>query len=78
MSLVEIVREKQEALRVRDVAQLLGVSPQQIYKMAAKGEIPSFKIANAVRFDPQETADWLKQRYPVRSVELHFPMAKRA
>lgn len=78
MSLVEIVREKQEALRVRDVAQLLGVSQQQIYKMAAKGEIPSFKIANAVRFDPQETADWLNQRYPVRSVELRFPMAKRA
>ena len=78
MSLVEIVRDKQEALRVRDVAQLLGVSSQQIYKMAAKGEIPSFKIANAVRFDPQETADWLKQRYPVRSVDLRFPVAKRA
>jgi excisionase family DNA binding protein len=78
MSLVEIVREKQEALRVRDVAHLLGVSPQQIYKMAAKGEIPSFKVAGAVRFDPQETADWLMQRYPVRSVELRFPVAKRA
>jgi len=52
MSLVEVVREKQEALRAQDLAQLLGVSPQQIYKMAAKGEIPSFKVANAVRFDP--------------------------
>ncbi len=49
MSLVEVVREKQEALRVRDLAQLLGVSQQQIYKMAASGEIPSFKVANAVR-----------------------------
>jgi excisionase family DNA binding protein len=46
MSLVDVVREKQEALRVRDLAQLLGVSPQQIYKMAASGEIPSFKVAN--------------------------------
>ncbi len=78
MSLVEVVREKQEALRVRDLAQLLGVSQQQIYKMAAKGEIPSFKVANAVRFDPHDTADWLKEKYPVRTVELRFPIARRA
>lgn len=78
MSLVEIVREKQEALRVRDLVQLLGVSQQQIYKMAAKGEIPSFKVANAVRFDPQEIADWLREKYPVRSVEMRFPVARRA
>jgi excisionase family DNA binding protein len=61
-----------------DLAQLLGVSPQQMYKMAAKGEIPSFKIANAVRFDPHETAEWLREKYPVRSVELRFPLSKRA
>ena len=78
MSLVEVVREKQEALRVRELAQLLGVSPQQIYKMAARGEIPSFKVANAVRFDPHETADWLKDKYPVRVAELRFPEARRA
>ena len=78
MSLVDVVREKQEALRVRDLAQLLGVSQQQIYKMAASGEIPSFKVANAVRFDPHETAEWLKEKYPVRSVEVRFSAARRA
>ena len=78
MSLVEVVRGKQEALRAQDLAQLLGVSPQQFYKMAAKGEIPSFKVANAVRFDPHETADWLRGKYPVRSVGLSFPLEKRA
>lgn len=78
MSLVEVVREKQEALRVRDLARLLGVSSQQIYKMAASGEIPSFKVANAVRFDPHETAEWLKEKYPARSMEVRFPVARRA
>jgi integrase len=34
------VREKQEALRVRDLAQLLGVSPQQIYKWRQVGRFP--------------------------------------
>lgn len=63
MRLVDVVRGKQEALRVRDLAQLLGVSQQQIYKMTASGEIPSFKVANAVRFDPYETAEWLKEKY---------------
>jgi excisionase family DNA binding protein len=66
MSLVEVVREKQKALRVRDLAQLLGISPQQIYKMAASGQIPSFRVTNAVRFDPHETAEWLKEKYPVQ------------
>jgi len=78
VSLVEIIREKQEALRVRDLAQLLGVSQQQIYKMAANGEIPSFKVANAVRFDPHEIAVWLTEKYPPRGVEVRFAAAKRA
>ena len=77
MSLVEILRGKQEALRVRELAQVLGVSQQQIYKMAAKGEIPSFKVANAVRFDPQETAEWLKEKYLTGS-ETRFVLARRA
>jgi excisionase family DNA binding protein len=78
VSLVEIIRSKQEALRVRDLAQVLGVSQQQIYKMAANGEIPSFKVANAVRFDPQQTADWLKEKYPAYSGTVRFVVARRA
>lgn len=67
MRLVELVEAKTEALRVRDVAQILGFSVQQIYKMAAQGQIPSIRIASAVRFDPQEFATWLKTKYPGQS-----------
>jgi excisionase family DNA binding protein len=70
MQLVELVENGTRALKVRDVAQLLGVSAQQIYKMAAKGEIPSFKVANAVRFDPHDIATWLRQKYPARTEKL--------
>ena len=49
MKLIEVIEAKNEALRVRDIARILGVSAQQIYKMAAKGQIPSFRVANAVR-----------------------------
>jgi hypothetical protein len=46
MRLIETVEEKTEALCVRDIAQVLRVSKQQVYKMAAKGEIPSFRVFN--------------------------------
>ena len=46
--------------------------------MAANGEIPSFKVANAVRFDPHEIAGWLTEKYPARGVEVRFALAKRA
>jgi excisionase family DNA binding protein len=66
MKLFEIVESKTEPLHVRDVAPILGVSIQQVYKMAASGQIPSFRIASSVRFDPDEFAAWLKTKYPVR------------
>jgi excisionase family DNA binding protein len=62
MTLAELVEEKTEALRVRDVARILDVSVKQIYKMAANGQIPSLRIANTVRFDPQEFAFWLRTK----------------
>jgi len=62
MRLVEILESKKQALRVRDVATLLCVTPQHIYKMAASGALPSLRIAGAVRFDPQELASWLRER----------------
>jgi excisionase family DNA binding protein len=61
MRLVEIVEARTEALRVRDVAQILGFSVQQIYKMAAQGQIPSIRIASAIRFDPQARPSWLSR-----------------
>ena len=78
MKLVRVIEEKNEALRVRDVAQILDVSVQQIYKMAAKGQIPSFRIANSVRFDPQEFAGWLRDKYPSSRVRPIDRIARSA
>lgn len=60
MILADVVEQKKEALRVEDVARILDISVKQIYKMAAKGQIPSLKIANSVRFDPHDVAVWLR------------------
>lgn len=58
MILAEIIERKKEALRVAEVARILDVSIKKIYRMAAKGQIPSLKISNSIRFDPQEIAVW--------------------
>jgi excisionase family DNA binding protein len=62
MKLAEILRSKTGALKVAEVAELFGVTPQHIYKMAASGRIPSFRISGSVRFDPDDLAAWLKEK----------------
>ncbi len=64
MTLIETLETKTEALKADELAALFDVTPQHIYKMAARGEIPSFRIAGAVRFDPHEVARWLRAKYP--------------
>jgi excisionase family DNA binding protein len=52
------------ALKAKEVAALLGVTAQHIYKLAAQQQIPSFRVGGAVRFDPAEVADWLRRKMP--------------
>ena len=59
MSLVERLRNQTRVLRAAEVASLLQVTPQHIYKLAASGRMPSIRVARAVRFDPQQIANWL-------------------
>lgn len=35
----------------QDVAALLKVSPDTVYRLAARGELPSFRVGVALRFD---------------------------
>ncbi len=60
MKLIESLKGRTGALKVAEIAKLLSVTPQHIYKMAASGRIPSFRISGSVRFDPDEVAIWLQ------------------
>jgi excisionase family DNA binding protein len=73
MILAEIVEEKKEALRVAEVARILDVSIKKIYRMAAKGQIPSLKVSSSIRFDPHDIAAWLRSQSstnPISAVSL--------
>ena len=47
------------ALTAVELAKLLGLSKATILRQAKKGAIPSFRIGNVVRFDPQAISKWL-------------------
>ena len=69
MTLIERLEKETGALRARDVARLFQVTPQHVYKMAARGTLPSFRVAGAIRFDPHGLANWLRGAQPL----LHRP-----
>ncbi len=61
MKLIEILENRKEALKVAEVAKMLGVTPQHIYKMAKEGLIPCFHVKGAVRFCPSDVAAWIRK-----------------
>lgn len=74
--IIKTLREQPTALKARDLARLFGVTPQHIYKMAAKGLLPSFRIGNAVRFDPGTIAEWLMAKaLPGTSIQAAMRIA---
>jgi excisionase family DNA binding protein len=41
---------------LEDVARLLKISERSVYRMAANGEIPSYRVGGRLRFDLAEVA----------------------
>ena len=63
LNLIEELEARSGGMKVSDLASILGVDDKHIYRMAARGQLPSFRVGGAVRFDPQEVAKWLRTRY---------------
>lgn len=63
--LVERLKASKSALKARDLAEMFGVTQEHIYKMAAIGAIPCFRVGASVRFDPGTVAVWLRRRMSV-------------
>lgn len=47
----------------KELAEILGVHPQTIYRAGERGEIPSYKVGKSVRFEmpTERTRQCLKQ-----------------
>jgi excisionase family DNA binding protein len=56
------VKEKERLLNAAEVGKLLGgIHPNNVYKMAIRGELPSLKIGRRVRFSKSEIIIWIKK-----------------
>lgn len=73
MNLIEQLEARSGAMKVAELCELLGVDDKHIYRMAARGSLPSFHVGGAVRFDPQEVAKWLRAKYGVVPPESRKP-----
>lgn len=51
-----------EILTIREVAELLKINEKTVYKLAAGGKIPGFKVGGSWRFGRKEIADWIKRK----------------
>jgi len=49
-------------LTVKEVAELLRLSPQTLYKMLKQGKISAIKIGSQWRFDSEQIRSWLNDR----------------
>jgi excisionase family DNA binding protein len=47
-------------MTVKEVAALLRVSPQTLYKMLEQGSIPAVKVGSQWRFDRDEIREWIR------------------
>ncbi|MBZ4373195.1 helix-turn-helix domain-containing protein [Corallococcus sp. AS-1-6] len=48
----------QDAWDVRRAAQFLAISEKTLYRLAAEGSVPSFKVGGSLRFDPARLLAW--------------------
>jgi excisionase family DNA binding protein len=51
-----------EALTAKELSLIVKVTTDTIYEQAKRGDIPSFRIGSAVRFDPKALIKWFERQ----------------
>ena len=51
-----------QVLTVKDVAEYLKVNDRTVYRMAAAGKIPAFKVGSSWRFKQSEIEKWIEKQ----------------
>lgn len=53
---------EREILTIKEVADYLQVNERTMYRLANKGAVPAFKVANAWRFRKSDLDHWIAQQ----------------
>jgi excisionase family DNA binding protein len=57
-------------ITVDELALVLRCQPEKVYRLAARGELPSYKVEGRRLFDRAEVARWLEHRHERLSSQL--------
>jgi len=60
MKWIEFLEARSEPLNAKEVARMLGISRQEVYKLAGK-EIPCARFNRSIRFSPEAVLEYIKQ-----------------
>ena len=62
MYTLEKLAKRETVMTATEVAKILGVTPQHIYKLAALNIIPCFTVGRSVKFWPHEIVRFARRR----------------
>ncbi|MAF98656.1 MAG: DNA-binding protein [Micavibrio sp.] len=51
-----------DILTVKELSEYLKLNEKTAYRLAAKGEIPGFKVGGSWRFDRRDIDKWIQQQ----------------
>ena len=80
MSIITKLRDRDQPLNVKDLADILEVAESTIQAWVRKSFIPFIKIGNIIRFDPVIMADFMEMNSDIQQVKRNVlrTQAKRA
>jgi excisionase family DNA binding protein len=61
-SVIEQLRTRTQAMKVREVAGLLNLDPDTVVRYANEQKLPAFKVGSRWRFDPHSLAVWIEDQ----------------
>ena len=65
-----LVPEIREVMDIRQASDYLGISPDTLYKYAAEGFVPAFKLGNRWRFKRSRLDEWMDRQSDMTALEL--------
>jgi len=62
MTVIEQLKAMRGLMHAEELAEILGMNRDKLYKKTKAGEVPHFRVLGRVKYDPQVIARWLEKR----------------
>ncbi len=69
--------EIREVMDIRQASDYLGISPDTLYRYAAEGFIPAFRLGNRWRFKKSRLDDWMDRQSSASLAPQEKPVPAR-